>query len=258
MSTKTQTGIKRLFWDIETSPNIVLSWRVGYKINLSNDNILKERKIICIGYKWEHETKSHVLTWDRDQGDKRMLEKFLKLANQADEMVAHNGDSFDLPWFLTRCAFHGIRTFPTYKTVDTLQWARRRFYFNSNKLNYLAQYLGIGSKIKTEFGLWKEVMLENSSKALTKMADYCAHDVVLLEKVWARLSALVPHKTHAGVLKGGDMWSCARCGSEKVKLNLTRVTARGVVQKQMQCKSCGGNYSISSASFERYKEAKHK
>ena len=35
------TPIKRLFWDIETSPNVVLSWRIGYKINLDHDNILQ-------------------------------------------------------------------------------------------------------------------------------------------------------------------------------------------------------------------------
>lgn len=242
--------IKRLFWDIETSPNVVLSWRVGHKVNLDSENILKERAVICIGYKWENQP-AKVLTWDKSQDDGPMLRKFLQIANEADELVAHNGDSFDLPWFLTRCAFHQIPTFPSYKTVDTLQWARRKFYFNSNRLNYLAQYLGMGSKIKTEFGLWKSIVLDKDSKALKRMADYCARDVELLEQVWARLSALVPHKTHAGVMSGGLRWQCPHCSSHLVKPVKDKTTAAGRRQKLMQC-SCGKFYHISRADFDMF------
>ena len=250
--------LRRLFWDIETSPNVVLSWRVGRKVNLDNENILKERAIICIGYKWEHEAKPKVLTWDAEQNDADMLAKFLTVANRADELVHHNGDQFDLPWFLTRCAFHGIRTFPSYKTADTLQWARRRFYFNSNKLDYIARFLGIGAKLKTEFGLWKAICLNRDAAALRRMKDYCAQDVVLLEKVYSRLAELVPHKTHAGVLAGGGKWTCPRCASESVRVSSTRITAHGTPRKQMACKQCGCIYTIGVPAFEQYKEAKKK
>ena len=46
--------IKRLFFDIETAPNIGLFWEAGYKKTNNPDNIIKERVIICICYKWEH------------------------------------------------------------------------------------------------------------------------------------------------------------------------------------------------------------
>ena len=95
-------SIKRLFWDIETSPNVVLSWRVGYDLNIAQDNIIKERAIICIGYKWEGDKQAHVIHWDKNQCDKAMLKKFLEVAAEADEMVAHNGDKFDIKWFKTR------------------------------------------------------------------------------------------------------------------------------------------------------------
>jgi hypothetical protein len=58
--------IKRLFFDIETSPNIGLFWAAGYKKNISPDNIIKERAIICIAYKWADDDKTYVLTWDKD------------------------------------------------------------------------------------------------------------------------------------------------------------------------------------------------
>ena len=42
--------MRRLYFDCETSPNIVYSWRIGYKIELSHDSIIEERRIICISY----------------------------------------------------------------------------------------------------------------------------------------------------------------------------------------------------------------
>ena len=251
-------NIKRLFWDIETSPNVVLSWRIGYKINIDHDNLLKERAVICIGWKWEGDDEIHALTWDKEQDDAAMLAKFLKVANTADELVAHNGDGFDLPWFKTRCIFHGLPTFPAYKTVDTLQWARRKFYFNSNRLDYIAKFLGLGGKIKTEFGLWKKIVLAKDAGALRTMVDYCKRDVGLLEQVYAKIAPHVPHKTHAAVSMGGDKWQCPRCGSDHVKVNLTRVTAAGTVFKQMQCRKCGATYSISTKTHADYLEAKGK
>jgi hypothetical protein len=246
--------MKRLFWDIETSPNICLNWRIGYKVSVTPESILKERKIICIGYKWEG-GKAEILTWDKNQDDKSLLKKFTYIANQADELVAHNGDNFDLPFFATRCALHGI-VFPTYKTADTLQWARRKFMFNSNKLDYLAQFFGVGKKLHTNFDLWKDICLKQCPKALAKMSRYCKPDVVVLEKVWKKIVLLSPVKSHAGVLNNGGKWTCPHCASEAVKINMTRVTAAGTKQYQMKCKCCGKIYTISGSSMEAYKEAK--
>lgn len=57
-----QSDIKRLFFDIETSPNIGYFWRTGYNLSITPDCIINERKIICISYKWETEDKIYSLT----------------------------------------------------------------------------------------------------------------------------------------------------------------------------------------------------
>lgn len=246
--------IKRLFWDIETSPNLGFFWRAGYDLNITPESITKERRIICIGYKWEHEKDARVLCWDENQDDKTLLASFLKIAEEADEMIGHNGDKFDIPWFRTRCLFHGLQPLPDYKTIDTCSWARRKFYFNSNKLDYIAGYLGIGHKLHTDLSLWKDIMFKDCPKAMLKMSEYCKKDVILLQEVWKRLSACVPAKTHAGVLAGKPSWTCPKDGSMHVKLSKTKVTAGGSVQYQMQCLDCGSYYTINAAAYALYKE----
>lgn len=235
----TTTKRKRLYFDIETSPNIGFFWTAGFKLNISTESIIKERAIICICYKWEEDKITHSLNWDSKQNDKKMLQDFIKVANEADELVGHNGDKFDLAWIRTRCLFHRIEMFPNYTTIDTLKVARSKFKFNSNKLNYIAKYLGIGQKIHTEYDLWKDIVLNKDKEAMDKMIKYCKMDVILLEKVYKELSLHIPAKTHYGVIFGGDRGSCPECGSDDIVKNNKRVTASGLVKVQMRCKTCG-------------------
>ena len=62
---------KRLFFDIETSFNIGWFWRAGYKQAITPEQIIHERKVICISYKWEGEDEVYNLIqkaavdWDK-------------------------------------------------------------------------------------------------------------------------------------------------------------------------------------------------
>jgi DNA polymerase III epsilon subunit-like protein len=167
-----------------------------------------------------------------------MLQAFVEVANQANELVGHNGDKFDLTWIRTRCLFHEIPMFPTYTTIDTLKVSRSKFRFNSNKLDYIASYLGMGRKIKTEFSLWKDILLKSDKVAMEKMIKYCKKDVVLLEKVFERLSGHIEPKTHYGVVFNGSRADCPECGSDDIYKSKTRVTATGLKKVQCQCNTC--------------------
>ena len=233
-----KTKRRRLFFDIETSPNLGLFWEAGWKKQIDYHNIIKERAIICICYKWEDDKETHSLNWDKKQNDKVMLQKFIQVANQADEMVGHNGDRFDLAWIRTRCLFHRVPMFPTYKTIDTLKISRSKFKFNSNRLNYIADFLGYGQKIKTDFSLWKNILLENDKTAMEKMIKYCKKDVVLLERVFKALRAHIEPKTHYGVVFGHDRGTCPECGSDDIISNGSRILASGVKKIRYQCNTC--------------------
>lgn len=243
---------KRLYFDIETSPNVGLFWSAGYKQKINYDNIITERAIICICYKWEGSDKVYSLQWDSKQCDKKMLIEFIQVANEADEMVGHNGDKFDLAWIRTRCLFHGIDMFPTYITIDTLKAARSKFRFNSNRLDYIAKYLGLPGKIETGYDLWKGIVLKKDKDCMKKMIEYCKFDVVLLEQVFERLSTHLPVKANHGMLNGGKKHCCPECGGYDLKVSMTRVTAAGYTKKQMQCKGCGKYHTISETLYKNY------
>lgn len=241
--------VKRLFFDIETSPMIVYSWRTGYNLRIPTDNIIQDWKVICISYKWEHEDKVRNLTWDRNLCDKKMLEKFIKIMNKADECIAHNGDRFDLKKIRTRCIYHRIPMFPSYKTLDTLKKARSGFAFNSNRLDYIAKFLGVGAKLEHEgFPMWVKC-LEGDKQALKDMVKYCDMDIIVLEDVYNAMRNYIKHNTHTGVLNDEIKASCPNCGSEDVGLLKNNITPLGTIKRQMECNTCDYVYEVSNTSY---------
>ena len=242
-------AVKRLYFDIEVSPNLVYTWNVGYKQTIDYHNIVKERAIICICWKWEGEKTIYDLRWDAKQSDKKMLQEFIKVANTADELVGHNGDKFDLAWIRTRCVFHGIPMFPKYSSLDTLKKARSGFRFNSNRLDYINKFLGGKGKQGSYAGLWTEVMNDEEG-AIEKMIKYCVNDIKILEDVYKKLSPYITNSVHHGALSGKGKSSCPECGSLECSVSKRRVTASGMIKVQLQCGKCGKYHTISETTYQ--------
>jgi uncharacterized protein YprB with RNaseH-like and TPR domain len=244
--------IKRLYFDIETSPNIGFFWQAGHKVNIGYDSIIKERAIICICYKWEGEKTIYSLTWDNNQDDKKLLKDFIAIANTADELVAHNGDRFDLPWIRTRCLYHRLDMFPNYTTIDTLNHARIKFKFNRNRLDYISKFLGVVGKITTNYDLWKSIVLDNNKTALKKMVEYCKGDINILEKIYKIMSLHLPNKTHFGALIGNGKYSCPECGGLHLTKASRRTTSTGITRLQLKCKDCTKYHTVPEKSYEKF------
>ena len=243
------SSFKRMFVDIETSPNIGLFWKSGYNLTVTPESIIQERAVICISYKWEHEDKVYHLSWDNGD-DKEMLKTFSNIINEADEVIAHNGDKFDIKWLRTRCLIHRI-PFRTYiKTLDTLTKVRASFNFNSNKLDYIAKTLGVGGKIETGgYDLWKKVTLLHDKEALDKMVKYCDNDVVILEDVYHVIQSYIKPVTHVGSAVGNGKCSCPSCGGVETKHIKNEFTAKGTIQRHLECSTCGTDYIVSNREF---------
>jgi len=237
---------KRLFFDIETSPNIGLFWRAGYRINIPPENIIQERKIICIAWKWQHKKKVEALSWDKNQDDKAMLEKFIPILHEADEIVTHNGFKFDIPWVRTRCIYHSIPIVPKFIGTDTCTVANKLFNFNSNKMNYICQFLDIGKKTLTSYDLWKDTLIDNNRKTLKVLVDYCKNDVQILEELYLKMSPYIPPVANYGEFTN----RCPSCNGE-TSVSKHRITAAGYHKTQYVCKVCGKYNTIATSRYKK-------
>jgi len=252
--------MNRLFWDIETSLGLYWAWRCGRKVSLSYENIFVEPAIICICYKWEKCDTVYSMTWDCEEplkwDDSNMIRKFREVAKGADEIIAHNGNNFDLKWINTRCLMAGVGPMPIITPVDTLRMTRSKFRFQSNRLDYLSKRMGGDGKLHTDFGLWVKTCL-GDKKALREMVEYCKNDVVVVQDYHKWIQSFCNAESHAGAAMGRGRWTCPHDGSENVTKNGSRHTSMGIKKWKMQCKDCNKNYQISDKVHRDYLEAKH-
>ena len=238
---------KRVFFDIETSYMTGWFWRPSFKTSITYDQVIKDSAIICICYKYEGSPKIYHLKWDKGC-DKEMINKFVNVINDADEVVGHNSDRFDLKWIRTRCLIHGHKSLPEFKSIDTLKISRQKFNFPSNRLDAIGKYLGFGGKKDTGgIQLWHDIIQRNSSKAMTLMVEYCKRDVELLEKVYLKLEGFAKPKTHIAVYEGGDKCDCPYCGSESTQHRRVHTNKSGNQSHEMSCNSCRKYYRITNS-----------
>jgi hypothetical protein len=240
---------KRLFLDIETSPYQGWFWKPGRKVSLTYGNILKEASIICASFKYEGSDKIYHVTWDNGD-DERVVQVMSKAINECDEVIAHNGDRFDIPWIRTRCMKYGIPLTPFIKSIDTLKKARGQFYFPSNRLNDISKYMGRKGKLKTRDDLWQQVVFMNNKSALREMVRYCDQDVVELEATFMEMKPYLKPSSHAGIMLNREIINCPECGGDRTTINKHKVSAAGHKTVVMQCHSCFKFFSVPLSKLE--------
>ena len=247
---------KRLFYDIETSFCQGHFWKPGYNQTVLPSQILKQAQIICISWKWEGDDVIHHADWGlKKQCDKSLLKKFIKELNKADEIVAYNGDRFDIKWIRTRAVFHGLEMRNHYNSIDTLKLCKSYLRLPSNTLAEACKYFNLVQK-KDPGGMqtWTDIVFDKSKEALDRMIDYCDGDIDSLEALFEKLKPYVKHKINYAVLKGQEKFHCPECGKLGY-LNKTYTTAAGTIQHYMRCSdypTCGKVYKVNNKTYMDY------
>lgn len=233
--------LKILLFDVETAPNIGYTWE-KYETNVIE--FIKERYLLTFTAKWLGDSKLTTLGLDDFPGysknkecDKELCIKLWEMIDEADVVIGHNSDSFDIKVMNTRFVVNGLLPPSPYRTVDTRKEARKRFGFSSNSLNDLCTLLGIGGKHPTGgFKLWKECMA-GDSKAWKKMKKYNKIDVLLLEQLYLKLRPWMKTHPNTAILKE-DRCACHICASTNTQ---RRGTIYNKVTKYQRifCNDCG-------------------
>lgn len=229
--------MKILIFDIETAPNLAYVWGL-WKQNIGIHLIKRDEQMLCWAAKWlgEPEVFSDALTGLENDG--KLAVSLSALFDEADIVVTYNGNSFDLPWLNTVMLKNDMKPPSPVKSIDLYQIVRRRFRFTSNKLAFVAERLGLGSKLKqTGFEIWLGCMA-GDTKAWTKMLKYCKQDVKLTEKLYLKLRPWIKNHPNVNIADESEELKCAACGSTHlVKKGIEYLTA-GAYQRY-KCNDCG-------------------
>jgi DNA polymerase elongation subunit (family B) len=227
----------RLYFDIESSVNLNLIENYGLKMYnnyLNPDTILKDWNIYCISYTWLDDPKKRVYNICVDPSapddDEHVVKEFYKVLEQADMICGHNIKKFDLKMFKTRAIFHKLPPLPEFKIFDTLTSARKTFRFTSNKLSYLAQFLGVAEKGKSPD--WRLVR-SGDVREIKRMVKYCDQDVKTGVAIHDELAPWDKSYPNRNELVGEARQGCPNCGG-------THFQQRGQRNGyyRLQCQGC--------------------
>lgn len=232
-----------ILFDIETTQNLVAVFRLTNNDYINPDNIIQERYVVSASWKELGVPGVHAVSTLDDpkrfaknpHDDLHVIKTLHKVLAEADVIVGHNSDKYDLPFVEGRILIHGLDPLPPITKIDTLKAARDRFLLNANNLNYLGKVLGVGRKIHTDNELWLRV-LRGEKAAIREMVTYNKQDVLLLERVFLKLQPYIANHVNRH-LYGGT--GCPRCGSHKVQ---SRGVHRAITQvyQRFQCQNCSG------------------
>jgi len=235
---------KMLYIDIETSALNVDTWSPWE----SNAIVINRNwQVLGFSYAWDdgpiknvypHTIKgvSDYFVPANEKDEKLVLAEVWRLLDEADIVVAHNGDKFDLKKINARLIYHGFGPPTPYRPIDTLKVAKKHFAFTYNRLDWLAQYFGFAGKLKHDgYPMWQGCMT-GDKKSWQMMAKYNKQDIEILRQAYKRMREWMTNHPHVG----GD--GCPTCGTMDATRRGNRTSASGLQYTQLKCKNCGAYY----------------
>lgn len=193
---------KVLFFDVETSALITRERKWGlWDEHPIKREVTQDYQILTVAWYWlgddtrDGHPRVQVLGQDDFSDyvpgkldDRKLLEAFWAQISDADYVVAHNGDSFDMKKLRTRMILQGLLPFSPPKQYDTLKAAKRVGKFTSNKLGDLARELGVAAKGNPGgFETW-EGCEGGDPKMWRKMKHYNKLDIAPMIGVYNRIA----------------------------------------------------------------------
>jgi DNA polymerase elongation subunit (family B) len=204
---KSKPGIAAniLYIDIELSKTLVYNYglRVPSKY-INPDDLVKERSMIAwaASYVGNNKVWSQIVTPKKalEWCDREIVRGLWDLMNATEIIAGHNVDGFDIKHINTRFHKHGLPPIVGKKTLDTLKIARRKYAFESNRLDFISKWLGLGGKDDIRNGDWLEA-LKGNEKTLEKIQKYNKGDVINGKAVLEELLTIENKKIDYGAVR---------------------------------------------------------
>jgi len=231
-----------LIFDIETAPGTAHVW--GTNKQYVDANAIIERSFM-LGWtgKWLFDSIVHSDFVTSEEAlardDSRVTKSIWTMLDQADIVVAHKGDTFDIPWVNTLFLMHGFPPPSPYQSIDTLTTLtkQRQFKFMSNKLDYVNRMLGLRRKLSMTWQDWMDCK-DGKEEALRKMEDYGRYDSAILEETYLLLRPWIKSHPNVGLYVDTDKEACAHCGCTDLQWGGSYVTPMNRYSTA-RCPNCG-------------------
>lgn len=217
-SKEVKPGNKVLVIDIENGPNLAAVWGL-FNQNIGIDMIHESSSVLCFAAKWKGESDIFFYS-DYHNGHDKMIAKAWELLDAATAVITYNGDGHDFKHLHREFLLAGLPAPSPSKSIDLLKVVRKRFKFPSNKLDYVAQTLGVGSKVRHPgYQMWRDAVTGDADakrEAWKLFKEYNIGDVFLTEDVERLLLPWIDNYPIVHIPLEENIFMCHKCGSTQI------------------------------------------
>ena len=234
-------GPKVLIFDIETAPMEIYVWGL-FKQHPNIEQIKKDWCVLSWSAKWLFDSKVMSARIDAaqafDRDDSSILEEMWNLFDEADVVIAHNAQRFDVRKLNARWMQNGDVKPSPYVVIDTLKQAKTIMAPASWKLKYLNKFLKLAEqKDDSNYGMWVRAV-EGDDTAIEEMLEYNKQDVVALEELYVRIRPWMKSHPNLALYVDSTESLCPTCTSDNLQWNGYYYTPAGKYAS-FRCLNCG-------------------
>lgn len=234
-----------LVYDIETSPLLCYTWDKWPQNGVIE--VVQDWQILTVAWQWLGEKTVHVKGQDDFEdyvpgvnNDLNIVKLIHSLYEQADAVVAHNGDRFDQKKSQARMVIHGLTPPSPYKQIDTQKIAKRVGAFTSNRLKDLAKDMDVAQKGDPGgFETWKGC-LAGDPKAWRKMKRYNKQDIPPLMDLYLKFRPWDKQALQMNVLEGRPD-ACPKCLGTHINAGTKYRPTNSNLYQYFRCMDCGAS-----------------
>lgn len=235
---------KGIVIDIETSPTKVLMYGNIYEPVVVK--ILDHTQILSMAYRRIGENKTHYIgqnsfgSYKKGKlNDKCLLVAISEVLKDADYIVGHNSDNFDIKTIKERIIYHRLSPLPDIPSLDTKKLIKGVTKLPSNKLQHVTEFLKNGGKMP-HGGMDMFIGCMAGDEKEWKMNEkYNKQDVDITYKDFIDILPYVKLPNTYSRMNNKDV-NCSNptCKSLNLVLHKKRRRVNGFVN-QYQCNECG-------------------
>ena len=238
----TDRPAKILVFDIETAPMTASVWSAWMEPGL---HMLERDHMFMLTWsaKWlfEDEIMSGKLTQKEvlAEDDSRITREIWHLLNEADIVISHNGDKYDIKFLNMRFILNELMPPMPYASIDTLKATKKKFKFASHKLDYINKQLGLTPKLQHEgFEMWRRC-LKGDMDAMNKMEEYNIQDIEILEELYLKIRPWIAPHPNLGMYILDDDDHCPSCQGTNLDFSEKKsYYTNSAVYEAFRCTDC--------------------
>lgn len=227
--------------DIENGPNLAYVWGL-WDQNIAPVQLADDSTILCFAAKWLNEKKTIFSSIAQDKPE-NMIKHAWDLLDEADVVVGWNQKGHDIKHLNREFLEYGYGPPSYYANLDLLTLVRSKFKFPSNKLEYVANKLGVGQKMKNSgFELWLRCMAgtltpntEVDIDAWKEMEKYNRQDVKVTEGAYLKVRGWDTSSFNMATFVGEDV--CRVCAGRHLERRGFKAKGASIYQ-QYRCMDC--------------------